>query len=110
MSLARAHKADISRSSSNVRFWGVKRTSIGRRRKATAVNRGKSCPLHRDEREAGYNGAVDCCSCIAALRTDYRHSGKQCGDDTEHQFKWDHKHTHAGLSARNKAAQGGLSF
>ena len=48
---------------------GVKQTLIGRRRKATAVNQRKSRPLHRDEREAGYNGGVDCCSCIAALRT-----------------------------------------
>ena len=63
---------------------GVKQTLIGRRRKATAVNQRKSRPLHRDEREAGYNGAVDCCSCIAALRTYYRRTGKQCGDDTEH--------------------------
>ena len=52
----------------------------------------KSCPLYGDEREAGYNGAVDCCSRIATLRTDYRHSGKQCGDDTENRFKWNHNH------------------
>ena len=63
---------------------GVKQTLIGRRRKAIAVNQRKSRPLHRDEREAGYNGGVDCCSCIAALRTYYRHTGKQCGDETEH--------------------------
>jgi hypothetical protein len=73
--------------------------------KATGVNRGKSGPLHPDEREAGYDGAVDCCRCIAALRTDYRHSGEQCGDDTEHQFKWDHNHTYSGPPARNKAAK-----
>src|SRR6516164_3837434 len=80
---------------------GVKQTLIGRRRKATAVNQRKSRPLHRDEREAGYNGAVDCCSRIAALRTYYGHTGKQCGDDTEHYFKWDHNHPHAGTIRKN---------
>ncbi len=48
------------------------------------------CPLHRDEREAGYDGAVNCCSCIAAQRADYCHSGKQGSDGTEDHFKWDH--------------------